>query len=103
MSMFRLRITTYKGMDIAEHYYGSVRIPPERDPKNEYSITLFHDDEELGEGTCRFWNQKDVVQAAKEWFLKSELVKPGDKLTVWKGYLADDLEYGDRAPSWIGY
>ena len=102
MSKFQLRITTYIGMDIAEHYYGTIRIPDERiSLGGDNAISLTYVNEDWGHETTRFFTQKEVVEAAKEWFLKSKVVQPGDKLTVWKGYLDPNLEYGDR--SLIGY
>lgn len=103
MSKFQLKISTYIGTDIAEHYYGTILIPDDRpeDPEGDYRHVTLRHNSDLGRGTSRFWSQKDVVAAAKKWFLKSDCVQPGDKLTVWKGYLNPDLQYGDESP--IGY
>jgi len=102
MSKFQLRITTYIGMDIAEHYYGTIKIPNERVGEGrEDFVSLTYFNEDWGHESTRFFTQKKVVESAKTWFLASPTVQPGDKLTVWKGYLDPNLEYGDRSP--IGY
>lgn len=102
MSKFQLRIRTYKGMDIAEHYYGTIKIPAERvGPGRADVVELSYFNPDWDYETLRFFTQKDVVEAAKTWFLASSTVLPGDKFTVWKGYLDPGLEYGDTSP--IGY
>lgn len=102
MSKFQLRITTYKGMDFAEHYYGTIRIPDERvGPGQSNFVELSYFNKDWDYETLRFFTQKEVVEAAKLWFLSSATPQPGDKLTVWRGYLDPDLEYGDRSS--IGY
>jgi len=102
MSKFQLRITTYVGIYIAEHYYATIKIPPERvGPGQSDFVELTYFNSDWGYETTRFLSQKDVVEAAKTWFLASATPQPGDKLTVWRGYLSENLEYGDRSP--IGY
>lgn len=108
MSKFQLRITTYRGVDYAAvHFYGTVRIPPERTSNGLEDIEYMeHRSTRWGHKeskyiTSRFDTPQQVVAAAKKWFLKTDSAKPGDKLTVWRGYLCRGLQYGDRSP--IGY
>jgi hypothetical protein len=60
------------------HYYGHVRVPDTRLSEGQW-----HPLEELSrKGSIKFWTVTEIIEAAKEWFLKDSRVKPGDKLVI---------------------
>jgi hypothetical protein len=76
------------------HYYGNIYIPQSRIRNGDWHrIEL---DRPCGEyRTIRFWTIRDIITAAKEWFLKDPRVKPGDKLVINK---ADWKRRDERLP-----
>jgi|SRR5579864_4573146 len=97
---FEIRIQTF---DIVGgiHYYGKIEIPmTRRTAENlERQIELNHVDNEhqpswwhKDDGdwtTIKFFTIREVIVAAKKWFLTDPRVKPGDKLVIWKEYWRD--------------
>lgn len=66
------------------HYYGRVQIPQTR--QDGRSAGHYH---ELDQGqkddtyrTIKFWTIRDILKAARDWFLTDLRVKPGDKLVI---------------------
>jgi hypothetical protein len=79
------------------HYYGRVELPMSRQKSGDHrTIELerpapkdapsWWTSEDGTWMTIRFDTIQQVIDAAKEWFLENERVKPGDKLVIWKGY-----------------
>jgi uncharacterized protein Usg len=94
---FEIEITDY-GFIGGLHFYGRVNIPKSRQV-GEYSPSYYHELQRpnLEESpswwdkkvdgpwmTIKFWTIRDIIKAAKEWFLSDPRVKPGDKLTIHK-------------------
>jgi hypothetical protein len=91
---FEIEVTDY-GWIGGMHFYGRINIPPSRQVEG-YSPRYYHELSRPSDGeapkwwtkedgswtTIKFWTIRDVIAAAKTWFLADPRVKPGDKLVI---------------------
>jgi hypothetical protein len=83
IAKFQIEVSDF-GYIGGTHYYGHIRVPDTRLLDGQW-----HPLEQLDQGregdkfrTIKFWTIADIIEAAKDWFLKDPRVKPGDKLVI---------------------
>ena len=87
MEKFEIQISTFEIVG-GEHYYGRIDIPMTRQTAPHFEHTVELNRKRSGETltTIRFDTIQQIIDAATTWFLESPLVKPGDRLVIWKGF-----------------
>ena len=95
MEKFKIWISTFAAVG-GEHYYGYVRIPQHRQVAPYFQCNIELDRQPSDKiaaaalfRTIRFDTIQQIIDAAKEWFLTSPIVQPGDLLVISKEYYSN--------------